>query len=152
MTECFAKLRLGAVGLVFLGLIAANLANQRFFPFVPYGMFTRQIDADHAGALIPIVQFADGQEMVWIKPRQLAPYRLAYQDPQLWRWIEEGSSDRVLARLQHWAATAEREQGRKVLSLKLLKVSGLVDAQGELRTEVDDLLARGELVMSWISI
>ncbi|HRK06154.1 MAG TPA: hypothetical protein PLZ57_00165 [Pseudobdellovibrionaceae bacterium] len=148
---CFAKFRLAALGLVFLGLIAANLANLRFFPFVPYGMFTRQIDADQAGALIPIVMFEDGQQLAWLKPRQLAPYRLAYQDPQLWRWIEEGSSDHVLARMKHWAATAEREQGRKVQSLKLLKVSGLVDAHGELRIEVEDLLARGELVMSWSS-
>lgn len=145
----FAKLRLAIMGLVFLGLIAANLADWRFFPFVPYSMFTRKIDANQAGALIPIVQFADGQHVAWLKPRQLAPYRLAYQDPQLWRWIEEGSSDRVIARLQHWAEAAEREQGRKVQSLKLLKVSGLVDAQGQLRTEVDDLLARGELVLSW---
>ena len=144
-----SQLRILAFVLVMLGTLIANLTQKRFFPFVPYSMFTRKIDADRAAALIPLIEFTDGEKFVWILPEQLAPFRLGYQDPELWKWLENGDRNRVQERLQHWAENAERDSGRKVQSVRLLKVSNLVDQHGDLQIDVAGLESRGHLAIGW---
>lgn len=143
------KLRALAILILLSGVVFANVTGIRRFPFVPYTMFNRKIDANLAGALIPVVEFFDGRKILWIQPHQLSPFRLAYQDPQIWVWMTSEKSDRVLTRLQYWARRAEIQTNSRVRQVRLYKASRLVNGDGELQFDVGDLESRGELVLSW---